>query len=512
MKGSSVLDTVITGGQIGYARLRNPGFTQSFGVMIVLHPRTLRILAASENIEAVLGVAHAQAIGQLLSSFIDKSAAEEIRAGMVEESPNFQNPIPAIIQGRRADAILHFHDGLIILEVEPRAPGAPARSDLDRLGQAAIEGMILPQDMAALLNAAPEAIRSATQFDRVLLYRFDEAYRGQVVAEARRPGVDSFLGLFFPESDIGAPARALYEQNFSRYIADVSATQVRLIPGDNPLTGRPIDMSLATLRGVAPCHTEYLSNMGVAASMSFSILSEGRLWGLLACHHYEAARLSFTQRLVCEQIAMLFTARLTDLVNPAAVEEDMARRRASVIATSPVLRSDPIGQDWTLQDETDLLALVKADGVAVYEDGRVGQIGLCPDLSPLHAHLHSDPDALDRLIRVYDEDGLFYTNSATATAPFGAEMRELGSGMMIIPLSRKARRYLIWFRPEQVLKASWAGDPSMRCANNPTARFTPRKSFEIWKEDIQNRSAPWEKLEIENAVALRNAALTQADW
>jgi light-regulated signal transduction histidine kinase (bacteriophytochrome) len=504
-----MLDTVITGGQIGYARLRNPGYIQSFGVMLALHPRTMRILAASENIESVLGLAHAQALGQAFTDLIDTTSAAEIRGTLGDDVPVFQNPISAMVEGRRADIILHSHDGLILAEVELLAPGAPTRADLDRLGESAIEGMIVPQDIDSLLTAAPAAIRAATQFDRVLLYRFDEAHRGQVVAEARRPGVDGFLGLFFPESDIGAPARTLYEQNFCRYIPDIGAAPVRMLPEHNPLTGQQIDMSLSILRGVAPCHTEYLSNMGVAASMSFSILSEGRLWGLLACHHYETARLSYAQRLVCEQIAMMFTARLSDLLDPAALEADMLSLRANVIKATPVLRPDPIGQVWSPQDETDLLALVKADGAALYDDGRVGQIGVCPDLAPLHAHLCNHPDAFDRLLRMYDDAGLFYTNSVATAAPFGAAMCELGSGMMIIPLSRTARRYLVWFRPEQVLKASWAGDPSMRSSSDPNARFSPRKSFAAWKEDIRDRAAPWEKLEIANAVALRDAALAR---
>ena len=97
--------------------------------------------------------------------------------------------------------------------------------------------------------------------------------------EARRTGVESFMGLFFPESDIGAPARDLYTQNFSRYIPHIGAPTAKIEPADNPLTNKPIDLSHSVLRAVAPCHVAYLANMGVTASMSFSIVSEGRLWG-----------------------------------------------------------------------------------------------------------------------------------------------------------------------------------------------------------------------------------------
>jgi chemotaxis family two-component system sensor kinase Cph1 len=342
-----------------------------------------------------------------------------------------------------------------------------------------------------------------------MLYRFDEAYRGQVLSEAKRPGVDGFLGLFFPESDIGPLGRELYTQNFCRYIPQIAAKTVRLTPALSPLSGQPIDMSHAVLRGVAPCHIEYLTNMGVAASMSFSIVSEGRLWGLLACHHYQPAQLSYTQRMVCEQIAMLFTARLSELANPESVQAEMQQVRTQVLATSPLLQGDPIGQAWSAEDEKAVLRLVNADGAAIYVNGRVGQIGTCPDLAPLHAYLKVDPDGFDRLIHIYDDHGLFHTNCASTGTPFGAAMGEHGSGMMIIPLSRAGGSYAIWFRPEQVVKASWAGNPSAAMSADPNARANPRKSFATWKEDIRDRSAPWAELEIGNAIALRDAALAR---
>ena len=39
----------------------------------------------------------------------------------------------------------------------------------------------------------------------------------------------------------------------------------------------PLDLSLSALRSVSPIHIEYLRNMGVGASMSVSILRQGKL-------------------------------------------------------------------------------------------------------------------------------------------------------------------------------------------------------------------------------------------
>jgi chemotaxis family two-component system sensor kinase Cph1 len=340
-----------------------------------------------------------------------------------------------------------------------------------------------------------------------MLYRFDEAYRGQVVAEALRPGIDSFKGLFFPEADIGLPARQLYEQNFCRYIPHLNGASFRMVPFENALTGRPLDMSHAVLRGVAPCHIEYLCNMGIAASMSFSIMADRKLWGLFACHHYQPSRLSYVQRLVCEQIAMMFVAKLDDLVNPIAMAEDLEQRRNAVLAGSPICHAEPLRQTWRQGDETALLALVDAESAAIYADGEVGQIGDCPNFSDLHAYIRDEPEAFQRLLRLYDETGLFHTNCISSVLPFGDKMREKGSGVLAIPLALTGNRFLLWFRPELVVKATWGGNPSERHGTDLNARFSPRKSFAAWKEDIRDRAEPWSPGQIANAVALRDRVL-----
>ncbi|MGD0106962.1 MAG: GAF domain-containing protein [Rhodopila sp.] len=495
-----------------YSHLRTPGEIQGFGAMLTLHPTTLRVLSASENVGTELGTPHTAMLGRALFELIDgDEAIAHIRATIISPEPVFENPMTVTVGGRRFDLIMHSHDRVIFAEFEKLAPGAPTRADMDRLSDDAIMGMMVPSTIEELLEAGPASIRSATDFDRVLLYRFDEAHRGQVVGEARRPGVDSFKGMFFPENDIPPPARQLYTENFCRYIPQIGTPNSRVMPAENPLTNRPLDMAPAVLRAVAPCHIDYLSNMGVTASMSFSIVSEGKLWGLFACHHYSQSQLSFTQRLVCEQIAMMFAAKFTELVNPAAVEEEMQARREAVLRSSPVCKPNPLQQEWSAEAEQALLSLVNAEGASIYLDGQVGEVGTCPDLADLHDFIEKKPDEFDRLLRMYDEGGLFYTSSIASVLPFGDRMREKGSGVMVVPLARDRREFVLWFRPELVVKATWAGNPSETQVKDPNARFTPRKSFAAWKEDIRDRSEPWTELDIANAVALRDHVLTLID-
>jgi light-regulated signal transduction histidine kinase (bacteriophytochrome) len=501
------------GADAPYAKLHAPGEIQGFGVLLTLHPTTLRVLNASDNGSSIFGAVQGGLLGRTLSDIIsDQDVIAEVKSKLTDKEPVFENPMLVTVNGQRCDLIMHWADGLVFAEFEPLAPGAPTKADMDRLSDEAIVGMMVPGTFDQLIEVAPAAIRQATGFDRVLLYRFDDSYRGQVIGEARRDGVDSFQGMFFPEADIGAPARQLYLNSFCRYIPRIDATPSRIVPPENPLTNKPLDMSGSVMRGVAPCHIAYLYNLGVTASMSFSIVSEGKLWGLFACHHHSPSQLSYTQRQVCGQIAMMFVAKLEEVIDPAAVREEMEQRRAAVLAATPLIRGKALQHQWTPEEERGLLTLVNADAAAIYVDGEIGEIGSTPDFGELHDYIKNNPDAFDGLLRMYDDKGLFYTSSIASVLPFGERMRERGSGVMIVPLSRTRREFLMWFRPEQVIKATWAGNPAetQKHVKDPNARYSPRNSFAAWKEDIRDRSEPWTALEIANAVALRDKVLATA--
>lgn len=142
-----------------------------------------------------------------------------------------------------------------------------------------------------------------------MVYRFAEDGSGEVVAETCKPGIGSFKGLHYPASDIPVQARELYKRNLLRVIADVDAVPVAIEPAHDE-KGQLLDLSYSILRSVSPIHIEYLKNMGVRASMSISILVDGELWGLFACHHYSAKSPTFEIRSVCELFSQMYSLRL----------------------------------------------------------------------------------------------------------------------------------------------------------------------------------------------------------
>ena len=234
---------------------------------------------------------------------------------------------------------IHQSNQEIILEFEPgeaqtRATPGNIRTIVARLER--------HREQANLCREAARQVRGMTGFDRVMIYRFDEDGAGEVVSESMRSGMQPFLGLHYPASDIPAQARALYERNILRIIVDVDAEPVPVSPALSP-EGTPLDLSMSTLRSVSPIHLEYLRNMGVRSSMSISVLRGDRLWGLIACHHNTPLRIGFQTRSMAELFGQMFSFLLElrqrqqdeETRRPSARTASRDRRRVSPRRTRP---------------------------------------------------------------------------------------------------------------------------------------------------------------------------------
>ena len=361
------------------------------------------------------------------------------------------------------------------------------RSSVDELNQAAT--------LTELYNITARAVRDLTGFDRVMVYRYDDHYNGEVVAESKRDDLNPFLGLHYPSTDIPAQARALYEKNWIRLISDVDYTPTPLVPAVDPETGAPLDLTYATLRSVSPIHVEYLQNMGVHASMSISLLRRGRLWGLIACHHYAGPHLPpFGTRAAAEFLGSTLSLRLVD-----QFEDDLLHKRLASQAVLAKLTAATLGEDEriasALLGAPDLLDLVPADGVVVHIEGDYGSTWIGPACR-----------SRGRNRRVGARGGRRYRQQRISLRDIPALTLDPQVAAGAFALNLPDGQYAIWFRREVQRSVDWGGDPhnkAIAVSEGDEIRLSPRKSFERWREIVRMRSEPWTLSQTESAEALR---------
>ena len=477
-----------------------PGSIQPHGALFVLHPETEDVLQAAVGDRSLLA-SPAPANRSRLSEILRPEAARLAR-NIAAQVPQAGVAHLGLVRGELGahHIIAHRSGHALVVEFE-RADGAEpgtfdqvyphVREFLD-----SIQGGL---DVDALTALAAREVRRITGLDRALVYRFDENWNGEVIAEDRNETLPSYLGLRFPASDIPAQARELYRTNRLRLIADANYRAVAIEPTLNPLTGQPIDLSFSVLRSVSPVHLEYMRNMGTGASMSISLLRNGQLWGLISCHNRDPARVPYHIRTACDFIGQVLSMQLAATEGSA-----LADRRHQLRQVQTRLLANMAGSehfiDGLVSHPEDLLALTGAAGAAVVAGGAVHLVGD----TPAEEEVRTLVEWLSRRSR----EDLFVTENLAAAMPGARRIKDRASGVLAISVSQIHDSYLLWFRPEVIRTVSWGGDPHKRAEIDPEGlRLHPRKSFEAWRETVRLRAAPWHQAEIDAAAELRNAVV-----
>ncbi len=478
-----------------------PGSIQPHGVLLALQEPELIITQASESVASHLGLVPDAVVGAALSDVLDPASAEKVRTALAHRRPADANPLEVSAQGARFDGIIHRHDGVSILELEPltaQVRDTPRSAPLPM----ALADLQDASTVAALCEAAVQTVRRLTGFERVMLYRFDEDGHGSVEAESKEETLDPYLGLHYPASDIPQQARALYLRSWLRIIPDARYTPSRIMPSIRPDTGTALDLSFSVLRSVSPIHLEYLANMGVRASMSISLVVRGQLWGLVSCANHTAPRfVSYEVRSACEAIGRLVSLQIAALDERVRVELREAHRTTQATLASAMLQSP--GEDDLLDalvtQPGALLKLVGAEGAAVIGAGAPRTCGRTP------------PDSLlAELARWLDERGErapFATSSLTRDFSPAVNAKDVASGLLTVALPGTPRRRVMWFRPEMIHTVFWGGDPRKPAEADPHTRLHPRRSFESWKEEVRLRARPWTVSDLDAAEELRRRAV-----
>ena len=477
-----------------------PGAIQSHGVLLACRGEALVVSQASANVDVHLGRAVDAVIGAPLATVLSEDDALRIAQAAAHDRLREVNPMH--VTGRNGalfDAVLHRPKDsadLLVVELERRDAQDAGGAVFDPRLRSSVLRLQGARDVASLSRVAAEEVRAITGFDRVMVYRFDDHWNGEVVAESRRDDLEPFLGLHYPASDIPEQARLLYSINWLRFIGNVGYTPSPLVPALDPQTSMPLDMSHAMLRSVSPIHIEYLRNMRVMASMSISLLRDGRLTGLIACHHYSGPRfISYRKRDTAEHLGQTLSWQLDVIESADRAERALRIKEIETSVVASILSSDDLLAGLRTPS---LTALTDAAGAAIVLEEGVQLIGTTPPRA-----------VIDECVGWLRENGhdLFATDSLPDHLPHASRWSETAAGMIAVAIARDLGEYLLWFRPSHERTVNWAGDPRKGvyadAGEGKPPRLSPRGSFALWRETVRGRSAPWDALHVQAASSLR---------
>jgi light-regulated signal transduction histidine kinase (bacteriophytochrome)/CheY-like chemotaxis protein len=471
---------------------------QSFGFLLAMSKDWI-VVRASANLGMLLGIDAAAAIGRKLDDLVDRQALHDIRnrMGLLISAQGVERVYGTdLVPGKRFDIAVHYAGSMIVLEGEPTI--LDERMEAASLVRAMMARLSMRENLEAFHRDAARQIRVLTGFDRVMIYRFAESGAGEVIAEVLTAGMEPFLGMHYPASDIPAQARALYLRNPFRIVADASASTVALLPAAGAGV-EPLDQSLAFTRAVSPVHIEYLRNMGVAASLSISIIVDGALWGIAACHHRTPRLPSFAVRTATELFGQMYSMKLERRLH--RLDHEVERRAleridhiAESIARDEVLLGNAEWWRATIGD------LIECDGAVVARHGTLSTNGATPPRAAL--------GTLVERLNAMTPPRVFSVNHLAALYPEAAQHAGEAAGMLSIPISHSLQDYLLLFRRERLHAIIWAGDPEKPVSKaDDGGRLSPRKSFEAFRTISRGHALPFTAQDGRTARTLRSALI-----
>ena len=460
------------------------GSIQPHGALLVVSEPDHRVIQASANAAEFLNLK--QVIGMPLAD-LDGDLLFRILPHLDPTSQGMPIGVRCRIGTPSAefDGLLHRPPaGGLIIELERAGPSV----ELSRQIASALEKIRTASSLRALCDEAAALFQDRTGYDRVMVYRFDDEGHGEVFSERRKPDLEAYLGNRYPASDIPQMARRLYERTRVRVLVDVNYQPVPIQPRLSPLTARDLDMSLCFLRSMSPIHLQYLKNMGVGATLVVSLVVGGKLWGLVACHHYEPRFIHFELRAVCELLAEAIATRIAALESFAQSQSEIFVQRLVQRMIEAISREG----DWRaaiFDSSQSILQPLGASGSALIYEGQIISSGEVPGTQEIRE--------IGAWLDTKRETSVLATASLGLEFPQFVGITKVASGIAVAPISNDPGEYLIWFRPERIRTVTWGGDPLKPFViGDDPSDLSPRRSFAQWHQLVEGTSEPWTPADI----------------
>lgn len=478
------------------------GKIQSLGHLLAISNESLEIKYVSEDLDLVFNHRSAELFNMRISDWFDKAFIKSLNSFIKGNKKNAIYPKPVLIEGIRYKVILANSNALTIIELESIQDQETHYLEVYK-GNSFLEESISAINNAfsekTLANNAAALFREFTEFDRVMVYKFDENGDGEVIAEDKTLGLDSFLGLNYPASDIPKQARKLYLSNKVRAINNVNDEGKFIYAKDNISAADKLDLSYSVFRSVSPIHLQYLKNMGVTASHGVSLIINNELWGMMICHHYNGPKfLSINERITTQLFGDYLSNRINIIYNDHEREEmvlltkiiDQLKNEQS----QNVKLIDALSLNWDK-----ISHLFNCHGLVLISGEKIDYLGAKVD------------EIIIKKInkKLFLENKHIYATKSLLNISVEPISDFPYAGLLRIVISQSLNKILYLFRIEKKNVINWAGNPHKPIEVNydDMLQLSPRNSFAKWEQKVENESSEWLSKDLNLANTLRDSLI-----
>lgn len=472
------MSTQVPGTTINYSEcerepISTPGAIQSYGGLVVV--RRGEVVACSGNIERFLPVACKDLLHRQIAE-ASPELSQLLRSCPPDLAPAqtfFQPHGPGIARVRRADSEsyqVEFFPGQV-QAVEVRA----LEEEINRLCS---KHHYPVKDRSQFLQEVCLIFQRHLAFDQVFVQVLHDGGFMEIVAEANTGKVEPVLGLHFSSKEIPGQARALYLKQRIRFKQDSGSTPVDLVSDGTA----SIDLTHSLLREPSQFMTVYMQNISASTLLSFSIVTDGQLSGLLTMHN--RAPLVLDPRIF---------DRLVGVVGRVSLEllriDDLIRKNADSKLWELLMQDFPLSRLEAVEHLIALPNLQKSlthSGAAVVKGGKaMGLSGECPAGA-----------VLATIVQRAMKSGQPTSYTSNISEDYAVPAHALGesAGVMTVAFEDLC---VLFFRKSFPSELQWrTAIPAGIERATELPRFSPAGSFQFLVQEFEHQSRPWSEKDI----------------
>jgi len=459
-----------------------PAHIQSYGYLIGLDEKDKTIQFYSENIPQLFEVDE-NLLGRKFEHYSDifyKIIESSIyyNLGLKQKEAN-KNLDKITIHDVDYHLTIYKYQGYIYIELEKYVEQQAPRNILFK----SIEDIQSAKSEEEIWGELVKNIFKIIGYERVMIYQFLNDGSGKVIAEEKMEHMESYMNLYYPESDIPSQARALYLLNYKRIFSNVYSEPVRIFSNV-----KDIDLTYSNVRGMSPIHAVYIKNSGVSSSFSTSIIVDNKLWGLVTCQNTEPKHIDLHNRIQAEICTMMAANAYYSHRSRKTMEYEVYLMQKSIQLKKKLSLYEGL-KESLFNNTKEILEISHSDGFAVVSDDEVQSAGEAPEANVIF-------DIAD-WARENIETSLYSDNAFCKKYQKEiASLNDLCSGIVISFIGKDKRNILIWFRKEFREHIDWAGNPQKEIGtfqfyNEKKKIVSPRTSFAVFSEEISGKSLYW---------------------
>ena len=469
------------------------GEVQEYGFLI--GTKGSEIAFYSENVLSLFSLKPKSVLGEKIEVLFDQL---KLDINWDNFSHNQELAIQHInFNGEEYTLSIHSNNGFTLYEIEKVFPHHKINKEYQ-----AVQNILRKSNDENIWKILLKEIQEIIDFDRAMIYQFLYDGSGEVIEESVKDGLESYLHLHYPESDIPAQARALYLKNPVRITSHASGKTYPILGTEK----EKIDLTYSVTRATSPVHVQYIKNSGMEASFSTSIIINGVLWGIVACQNAKPKHLDLQSRLLVETLTRTSANAYATFKSRETLEDYQRINLNNISLRQNLLSEENFGK--ALENNIDdIMKTCGAEGMIIKINNEILTHGNVPNLSDIEKIID-----WSKVNNQDFEENIFISSTFCKTSNLELDDSDISCGIIISVLGNNTSDMLIWIRKEQGQKIKWAGNPEKKTISEikdgvEIIKFSPRKSFEIWKEYVKDTALPWKSKEIESAKWITSVIL-----